>query len=964
LERSRFRALQKNKIPFRQRFNPLKWNWNPFKWQKSSWKKLFSIAGVTFAVLILVVSGLFAYYVRDLPNPKQLTARPVIQSTKIVDRNGQPLYSFYGEYNRTVVKGNQISDYVKNATIAVEDATFYQNHGFDLKGIMRAVYDKITHRGLGGGGSTITQQYIKNALLTSDQTLDRKLRELILAIEVDQLYTKDEILTGYLNEIPYGSNSYGIEAAAQTYFSKSAKELTLSEAATLAAIPQAPTYYSPYGSHLDDLFTRKDYILDRMTELKFITADQAKEAKAATPNLANPTFKHTDLKAPHFVFYVREQLIRQIASEQNVSDQDAEKRLDDAGYIVTTSLDLPTQEMGEKILADMGPNTVKTWGATNASLTAVDPKTGEVLAMVGSIDYSNSKNGNVNYATALKQPGSTFKPIVYATAFGPSFKYAPSSITFDLETNFGNYTPHDYDGKWRGPVTNRQALAGSLNIPAVKNFYLAGISNSIQTAQKLGITTLTRSASDYGLSLVLGSGEVKEVEMANAFATFANGGMHNPLRPILKIQKDGQTIKDFTTTEATKAVEPEVAYEISSILSDNTARSYIFGVKNNLVLSDRPVAAKSGTTENNRDAWTIGYTPSIAVAVWVGNDDNGKTMKKGADGSYVAAPIWNKFMTTYLKGKPVEQFTRPATIKDVTVDKLSGKLPTDQSPADQHITDIFAPWQVPTENDDVHIKVKIDKVSGKLATDLTPASTIEERYYLNIHSEAPDLPNWEAPVQAWAKQNGWVGAPPTEKDDIHTADNAPTLTFVSPTGSSVSGEFTIQATPGGPRAITQVEYFLNSVSIGKVTSAPWSITYNASNLGTGTQIITATATNDIGLTKTVEVDISVNQDTTPPSPVSNITETDGMLLGNKPISLGWTNPSNSDLASVKVYLSTKSGSIGTLLDTLPEVPNTAGSYNIAVANLTAGTYYVTLHTVDTHGNENQSTNQTVVKVHP
>jgi membrane peptidoglycan carboxypeptidase len=603
----------------------------------------------------------------------------------------------------------------------------------------------------------------------------------------------------------------------------------------------------------------------------------------------------------------------------------------------------------------MGPDVVKKYQATNASLTAVDPKTGEVLAMVGSIDYSTSKSGNTNYADALLQPGSSFKPIVFATAFGPENTYAPGSITYDVPTDFGNYKPNNYDGKFHGAITNRQALAGSLNIPAVKNLELAGLDKSIETAKAMGVTTLNRPPQEYGLSLVLGSGEVRPVEMAGAYATFANNGMHNELRPILTIEKDGQVIKDFTATEAKKALEPEVAYQISNILSDNGARSYVFGTRNNLVLSDRPVAAKSGTTENNRDAWTIGYTPSISVAVWVGNNEANKTMVKGADGSYVAAPIWNRFMKEYLKGKPVEQFERPATIKEMTVDRLSGKIPTDQSPENERVTDIFAPWQIPKGNDDIHVKVRVVKGTNLLATDLTPADMVEERIYFTIKSERPLKPSWEQPVQAWARANygDRVGSPPTEIDGTYVEANRPNISITSPLeGTSVSGSFILAAAPGGNRAITKVDFYINSVLIGTISSSPWSMTYNAASLPPGSQVIQAVATNDLGLTATAEVTVTTaGQDATPPGNVSNLKRESGTLP--TVVRLSWLNPSDSDLDYMNVYESTSEGSLGTLVQRVNGLtPSQTGMADINQSK--KGDYYYTLEPVDKNGNRNTS----------
>lgn len=942
--------------------------WLAFK-KRWSWKVFGLSVGGLFLLLLIASSAVFAYFVRDLPNPQAVQEKQLAQSTQILARDGTPLYNIHGEQNRQLVTGDQISPFVKQAAVSVEDASFYKDYGFSFKGLARALIAHIPlvkrllpSGELAGGGSTITQQYIKNAEnWNSDATISRKLKELILAVEVERKYSKDQILTDYLNIIPYGSNAYGIEAASQTYFGIDASMLTLSQSATLAAIPQQPTTYSPYGNHTDQLFARKDYILNRMVDTGYITQAQADAAKSAAPSISNPAFKQqSDLIAPHFVFYVRQQLIDFIGGDQET----AEQKLDQAGYKVTTSLDLSTQNLAQQTISTLAPAALKKYNASNACLTSVDPRTGEVLAMVGSVDYSGANSGNTNFCTAQLQPGSTFKPFIYATQFSPGHTQAPSSITYDLVTNFSTsatgYSPTDYNGscEYCGPVTDRNALDGSLNIPAVKNFYLAGIKQSIQTAQKLGISTLTKDPNYYGLPLVLGSGSVEPVEMANAYASFANGGQHFALRPILKIEKAGVIIKDYTKDAPTKVLEPETAYEISSILSDNASRTKIFGAHSALTLGpDRPVAAKSGTTQNNRDAWTIGFTPSIVTAVWVGNNLPGKTMVAGSDGSFVAAPIWNSFMKQYLTGKPVEQFTAPSTMKTMTVDMLSGKLPTSQTPSSDLVTDIFAPWQVPTTNDDVHITVAIDSVSGKLATSLTPASDIVQKTYFNVHSEEPSLPNWEGPVQAWANANGGDTSPPTDTDNVHTEANAPTVQISSPSdGSSVSGTFTISANPGGVNPITSVEFFLNGVSIGSATSSPWSVTYQASQLSQGSQIIKAVATNSLGLTASDQVTITpAGTDVSAPDKISDLSGT--AVIGQHTIRLSWTNPSNADLAKVNLYISTKDNPTGNNNATpisISASPNSQGSYNFNTDGNAGTTYYILVRPVDTSGNENQS----------
>jgi len=924
-----------------------------------TWKKFFIVLAAVVALFIVAIAAIFAYYVRDLPNPKELSTESTAQSTKIEDRNGNLLYSFYGDKNRTVLASSQISNFSKEATVATEDHGFYQESGFSVRGIARAVYCRIVKNCVAGGGSTITQQYIKNTLLTDSPTLSRKIKELILSVETEQVYSKDEILTGYLNNIPYGGSIYGIEAASQAFFGKDAKDLTLSEAAVIAAIPQRPTYYSPYGDNLDALFARKNLVLDNMVQYGYITKDQANAAKADVPNSTNPTFSaQQGLVAPHFVFYVRQALLNYIGGDPTT----AEVKLDQAGYTVKTSLDLDTQNLAQSIVSTMGPTEVKKYNATNASLTAVDPKTGEVLAMVGSIDYSNSKSGNTNFANALLQPGSSFKPFVYATQFDQTHKKFPASITYDLTTDFGNYTPSDYDGKNRGPITDRNALVESLNIPAVKNLYMAGVPDTIATAKSLGISSLNADPSSYGLSLVLGSGEVRPVEMADAYSGFANDGMHMPLRPILTISQNGKVVKDFTTNQGTQAITPEIAYEISSILSDNAARAPIFGTNSPLSIYSRPVAAKSGTTQNFRDGWTVGFTPQISVAVWVGNNDPGKTMTKGSDGSIVAAPIWNAFMQQYLKGKPVVQFDKPADITTVSIDMLSGKLPTAATPANDIISDIFAPWQVPTENDDVHRQVKIDSVTGNLATDLTPAADVILQTYFSVHSEEPDKSNWEQPVQAWAAANGYNTPPPTTSDTVHVAANEPTISITSPTnGGTVNGTVTLTAVPGGTPAISQVQFFVDNASVGTATSSPWSVQYDTSSLTPGSHVIEATVTNEDQLTASAQITVNTSTaDTTPPGPVSNASVTKGTAVHSAKLS--WTNPSDTDLASVNVYQSSAANQLGTKVKTTPAAPSTQGS--VEIDGLAPGMYYFVLRPVDASGNENTSTTQIQFLVTP
>lgn len=940
-----------------------------------TWKKFFIWVLACLAVLIIGVSAVFAYFIRQLPNPSAIAALPVAQSTQIEDRNGNIIYSFHGDQNRVVVTNDQISDNIKNATVAIEDDTFYTNDGLSLRGILRAIYGQITRNPAAGGGSTITQQYIKNTLLNDQHTFTRKIKEAILAIEIDQRYDKKTILTGYLNQIAYGGDNYGVEAASRAYFGKSAKDLTLSEAATLAAIPNAPTYYSPYGIHLSDLFDRKKLVLDRMKAVNFITQAQEDQALKDTPNLENPNFQpQGGLLAPHFVFYVRQYLIDTVIGGD---PQLAEQKLDEGGYTVVTSLDLPTQELAQQVLTTTGNNVIKKWHGSNAALTAIDPKTGQILAMAGSIDYSNSQSGEVNYAATPRQLGSSFKVFEYSTALSPGHTYAPSSVFYDLQTNFGTdstpYKPSDYNGSCEvcGPVTMRMAIQGSLNIPAVKVTDLVGVAETIATAKKMGITTLTGDPNSYGDSLALGTGPVELVEMTNAYTAFDNAGQVHPLTPVLQIYQNNKLVRDFTKTEATQAIDPAVAGEMTSILSDNASRTYVFGANSPLVLPGRPSAAKTGTTESNKNTSTIGFTPTLAVGVWVGNDNPNQYMSKGADGIYTAAPIWHDFMTQYYasgpgKGTPAQNFVQPPGLQTITVDKLSGKLPTDQSPADQHLTDIFASWQVPKDPDNVHVKLNIDQATGKLATDLTPAADVVQQTFFTVHSERPDNPNWEGPVHDWLMKNGGGVAPPTANDDLHIEDNRPTVNFITPVdGASITGPFSMQVNPGGSEPITQVDFSIDGGSpVATVTSAPWQTTYDPSPLTAGTHVLDAKVTNNIGLTKDVQITITVVSSGAPPvvnTTVSNVVITDGVKAVNKPITITWLNPATSDLSAVNIYQSTTNDptDLGNKIASVPTTTaSSPGTYNVSVSSFQAGqTYYYILRAVNAAGVEGPSSSK-------
>ncbi|MDD5083670.1 MAG: PBP1A family penicillin-binding protein [Candidatus Moranbacteria bacterium] len=596
---------------------------------------------------VLAFAGIYVFGTQDA---KTLPTIPLEQTSILYDRTGtHVLYQLHGEENRKVMPHDQISDAMRKATIAAEDSNFYAHHGVDFTSIVRALIADIEAGKIEQGGSTITQQLARNAFFGRERTVKRKILETVMAIKIENTFSKDEILDMYLNRVPYGANAYGVGTAAEVYFGKEAKDLTLDEAALLASLTKAPSLYSPYVAKRSHTINARDRILARMYALGLITDVQFKQSITIDTGAKIVPLTHA-IVAPHFVFYVIEQLEKEYGR----------LALETGGWKIYTTLDWEMQKQAEWAVRE-GAKKNMSRDATNAALTAVDPRTGEILAMVGSKDfYDASIDGEVNVTTRLRQPGSSFKPIAYATAFSKGFQ--PETILTDKRINFGpdgsgkDYIPDNYDGRFHGVLSMRQTLSQSLNIPAVQTLYLAGVQQTIDMAHKLGITTLNET-NRYGLALVLGGGEVKLLDMTAAFGVFAREGMRAPVHGVVNIiDQGGKHIDDDAAEKPVSVLDPEVARKINSILSDNAARAPIFGSHSPLILPDRPVAAKTGTTQDFRDAWTIGYTPSLAVGVWAGNNDN-HAMAAGSDGVFVAAPIWNDFMKIALKDKPVENFS-------------------------------------------------------------------------------------------------------------------------------------------------------------------------------------------------------------------------------------------------------------------------------------------------------------------
>ena len=818
----------------------------------------FFLYGV--GIFIFLIITMFVWYGKDLPNPYKINGRDIAQSTQILDRNGKLLYDIHGEENRTLMKIDDIPDSIKRATVAIEDQDFYKHMGIDLRGIARAFFYDIIHREASQGGSTITQQFVKNALLTDDKSFSRKIKELILSLEIEKVYSKNEILGMYLNEIPYGNNAYGIYSASKTYFGKEPKDLTLAESALLASIPQAPTYYNPYGSNTDVLMQRKDYVLDKMVELGLASKTDADAAKKETIKFVQ---QDQGILAPHFVMYVKDLLAQKYG----------EDRLQQGGLVVTTSLDLDKQKIAEDDLTNSKDN-LKASGASNAALVSMDPKTGEILAMVGSVDYFDTKNdGNVNVSIRPRQPGSSLKPFIYGLAFNQG--HAPSTMLMDVETDFGQgYKPQNYDGKFRGPVSIRNALGNSLNIPAVETLAMVGVKNATDFAQNMGLTTLT-DPDRYGLSLVLGGGEVKLLEEVNAYSTLADQGIKHDIHPILKITDgSGKVLEEYKPNEdkGTRILDENPTYLVTGILSDDSARAAEFGMGGILTLPGRPVAAKTGTTDEFRDAWTFGYTPSVVTGVWAGNNDNSE-MVHGSAGAMVAAPIWNSYMKQVLAGTPVEQFSVPAEIVKVPVDALTGMLPlalNDLSPDTAKqlptIDGVFWDKFKPQTTDNVHKIVEVVKGDDKLAAADCPPGMVEEKVFLEFHSINPSNPDWENAVTSWAKANGYNNIP-TEEESCKDAvkDNQPIVTINSPVvNSDIGGKLNVLISFIAKKDVDKVEYFLDEQKIAEKDSG-LSNAGNNFNLedfalpttASGKATIKVVLIDKLGLTATSEVSVNI-----------------------------------------------------------------------------------------------------------
>jgi 1A family penicillin-binding protein len=781
---------------------------------------LIGIGIVLTGVLIMWISTL------KLPDFKLFTERKIQSSTKIYDRTGTVLlYDVHQDIKRTVIPYEEIGVNIKNATVAIEDGEFYQHKGIRITSIIRAtVWAKLTGKKV-QGGSTITQQLIKNTLLTSERSISRKIKEWILSVKLEKTMSKDDILTLYLNEAPYGGNIYGIEEASKAFFNKEPINLTLAESAYLAAIPNGPTYYSPYRKNKDKLDERKNLVLKRMLDLKFINETTYNQAKAEVVNFMPE--RPMNIAAPHFVFFIKDYLEKRYGINA----------LEEGGMKVITTIDYNLQKKAEQIALEKSKQNEKDWNGKNAAIVVIDPKTGQILSMVGSRNYFDKEvDGNFNVTTAARQPGSSFKPIVYAKAFEDG--YTSDTTLFDVKTEFnsscdgeGNplpghktavcYNPSDYDNSFRGPMTLKNALAQSINIIAVKLLYLVGIDNSIKMANDLGITTLT-DPKRYGLSLVIGGGETTLLEMTSAYSVFAASGVRHPYKGILSVEDTSGKILEKYEDKPYQVLSANTTSILSDILSDNTARTPTFGANSILNVPGHEVAVKTGTTNDNKDAWTIGYTPSVVVGVWVGNNDN-VPMKKG--GAALAGPIWNAVILEALKDKPAEFFEKP--------EQIDSSLPP-------IIRGFWQGGETFMKNSSYFNTATGLTENKQKETSITNVHTI--LYWINKEDPLNIIPykktddsqynNWEYGVQKWWNKNYFnypivssLEAPISSVNENIKTKPEFTINGISENGykKEDSVYFTINSI--GQNSIKKIDVFINNIYLKSLKTSPFTVNF-------------------------------------------------------------------------------------------------------------------------------------------
>ena len=758
--------------------------------------------------------------IRNLPSPDQFQFHQTVQSTKIYDRTGKVLlYEIHGQEKRTVIPFSEIPAYLKEATIALEDANFYTRPAFDWEGILRALWADIRAGKPVQGGSTITQQLARNIFLTPQKTISRKIKELILAIELESKYSKNQILDYYLNQIPYGSNAYGVEAASQMYFNKPAKDLDLAESAILASLPQAPTYYSPWGDNLNELLVRQHYALDRMVQLGYISQSEADAAKSEKLNFASPSLGA--IKAPHFVMAVKDYLINKYGEDMVLN----------GGLKVITTLNWDMQQAAEKAVEDGAARNEKLYKGSNAALLAEDPRTGQILALVGSKDYfDQSIDGNFDMPLqGLRQPGSSLKPFVYLKALEDG--YPPNTVVFDVPTefvpnnplcpavpDFNNnsaiykqtcFHPQDFD-QFQGPVTFEQALPESINVPAVKVLYLVGIQNVLDILHNFGITTLTDPLR-YGLSLVLGGGEIKLVDLVKAYSVLSQDGVRHDQSMILEVDDSNGNVLEKYQDNSKVVDSPTYIKWINYILSDPKYRSFLLGASlNSTIFPGYDVALKTGTTNDYRDAWAFGYTPSLTVGVWAGNNDNTPMQRYGSS-ILAAVPIWSQFLKSVLPTYPPESFPEPDPLPPVSKPMLNG----------QYVNTVN--YQGISYKQIHSLLYYVDKNNPQGPIPTNPASD-------------PQFLDWETGVTNWASQNVPdfssynknlpIGVTPSQT----TNSSGIAINNLTPAnGSFISNQINISADIVSQKQLTSVSAYLNgnNINIINISGNSYHYTFNA-----------------------------------------------------------------------------------------------------------------------------------------
>lgn len=832
-------------------------------------KKLAFLTYLATFVLVSMVAGIFvvvlifAFFSRSLPDPNTLLERNMDLSTRFYDRNGKLIYELFGDKNRTLVTLDNISEHVAHATLSTEDSDFYFHKGFSLRGMARAVRNTVTGEGL-QGGSTLTQQVIKNTVLTQERTLPRKIKEFILSLQLENKYSKDQILQMYLNETPYGGQNYGIYSASRAYFNKDPKDLSVAESAYLAGLPQRPSYYSQFGPNPEAGIERKNYVLYLMNERGWVAPDGKRYYLndedyeiAKNEELVFDVAK-VPFAAPHFVFYVKQML----------ADMFGEEFIEQGGLSVTTTLDMDTQDMAQKIVEEevIKAQPLNVW---NGSMVVLDPKTGQILSMVGSKGYNfdplpeNCVSGGtgensckfdpyVNVAISERQPGSAIKPITYATmlsqGYTVGFPFLDVPSRFEGSAPDKPYIPENYDGQFRGVMSLRRSLANSLNIPAVKALKIAGVDSMIDMAEKMGISTFG-DRSRYGLALTLGGGETKLLELTGAYSVFASGGVYRLPTPLLEVtDPSGAILYKWQDTGGTEVLDKGIAFLISDVLSDDGARSATFGLGGLLNIPGHQVAAKTGTTDDKRDNYAMGFTSDVVAGVWVGNSNNEKMNPNVASGITGATPIWSRFMKEYLKDKPAHKFEPPKNVKKIEIDEFTGMLPNGD---DGKRNEWFLEGTEPTAKSDWYQKIEVCDIDGRIANEeCIKADETSQKTFIKITAE---LPEWQSSVDWWVKENYKDSKyfPPQMRtklefdgDEVKNKDEV-YVQIVGPTsGSKVFLDFRLNVEVSSYRDVKGINIYMDGDKVTDDDNEPFGYSFSLPATAIGEHEIEVTARNE------------------------------------------------------------------------------------------------------------------------